>query len=85
MGPGGLSPLQTTFREVNVASKRHSDTKVSNRFDIVPGATYRGGMFVDRVRQMMRSVARHVDVMPDTLVIRAMNPGEPSELLRAQR
>jgi hypothetical protein len=50
--------------------------KMSNGFDISSVATYRGRMFADRVRRAFRAVTRHVDVMPDTLVIRALEAPE---------
>jgi hypothetical protein len=31
-------------------------------------------MFVIRVRQAFQAVTRHLDVLPDTLVLRAMEP-----------
>ncbi len=49
---------------------------MSNGFDISSVATYRGRMFADRVRRAFRAVTRHVDVMPDTLVIRALEAPE---------
>jgi hypothetical protein len=50
--------------------------EMSNGFDISRPATYLGGMFADRVRRAFRAVTRHVDVMPDTLVIRALDAPE---------
>ena len=49
---------------------------MSNAFDIDGAQTYRGSMFADRVRRAFRAVTRHVDVMPDTLVIRALEVPE---------
>lgn len=49
---------------------------MSNAFDITSTATYRGRMFADRVRRAFRAVSQHVDVMPDTLVIRALEAPE---------
>ena len=49
---------------------------MSNAFDINGTPTYRGRMFADRVRRAFRAVSRHVDVMPDTLVIRALEVPE---------
>ena len=49
---------------------------MSNAFDIDGAPPYRGGMFADRVRRAFRAVSRHVDVMPDTLVIRALEVPE---------
>ena len=50
--------------------------KMSNGFDIGCGATYFGRMFADRVRRAFRAVTHAVDVMPDTLVIRALEAPE---------
>ena len=50
--------------------------EVSNGFDIRLLSVYPVFMFVDRVRRAMRAVVSHVDVQPDTLVLRAMQvPG----------
>ena len=50
--------------------------KMSNVFDISRSATYFGRMFADRVRRAFRAVTQAVDVMPDTLVIRALEAPE---------
>ena len=49
---------------------------MSNGFDINGSPTYLGGMFADRVRRAFRAVTQRVDVMPDTLVIRALEAPE---------
>ena len=49
---------------------------MSNAFDINGTPTYRGRMFADRVRRAFRAVTQAVDVMPDTLVIRALEAPE---------
>lgn len=51
-------------------------TKMSNSFDITRGSTYREGMFTERVRRAFRAVVQHVDVLPDTLVLRALEVPE---------
>lgn len=49
---------------------------MSNDFDILNRATYLKSMFADRVRRAFRAVTQAVDVMPDTLVIRALEAPE---------
>ena len=49
---------------------------MSKSFDIDCEATYLGDMFTERVRRAFRAVTRHVDVMPDTLVLRALEVPE---------
>lgn len=49
---------------------------MSTGFDIASRATYLGRMLADRVRRAFRAMTRHVDVMPDTLVIRALEAPE---------
>jgi len=56
---------------------------MSTRFDIAWKPTYRGGMFTIRMRSLLTSVSRRVDVMPDTLVFRAWEGAEPSARSRA--
>lgn len=40
---------------------------------------YRGAMFATRMRRLLTSVSRQIDVWPDTLVIRALEGLEPSQ------
>ena len=56
---------------------------MSNAFDIAGERAYRGGMFSTRMRRLFSSMSRHVDVMPDTLVLRAWEGLEPSSRPRA--
>lgn len=50
--------------------------------DIQGGGAYRGAMFATRMRRLLTSVSRQIDVWPDTLVIRALEGLEPSQPTR---
>lgn len=50
---------------------------MSNGFDIWTRVVYLEFMFADRVRRAVQVVTRRVDVWPDTLVLRAMEPASP--------
>jgi|DEB0MinimDraft_3_1074331.scaffolds.fasta_scaffold00134_9 membrane-anchored protein YejM (alkaline phosphatase superfamily) len=52
---------------------------MSNGFDIAEISVYLVFMFTDRVRRAFRAVSRHVDVLPDTLVLRALEGGHPAQ------
>jgi hypothetical protein len=50
-------------------------------FDTTSGSVYPVFMFAERVRRAVQAVTRRVDVFPDTLILRAM---EPSSAGRAE-
>jgi hypothetical protein len=48
--------------------------KMSTLFDTASGSVYPVFMFAERVRRAVQAVTSHVDVFPDTLILRAMEP-----------
>lgn len=56
---------------------------MSTQFDIETPSVYLMFMFTNRVRRAFQAVARHVDVMPDTLVIRALEGSDHAPRARA--